>query len=223
MPYTLTLRALLAAIARTTAMLLAGCSSNEARSSSSAPASTQTSTAPTTAPATTPGPAPTTTVPVATTEPEPVATIPIPTDDAAAAITRTLEDTWAILTGPDQVREWFHLEHITGDMRPGGDLVFHWAEHGTHYARVEALEPPSRFAFRWTLVSGQPIREGNSTLVEFTLETEGRGTRLRVLESGFASLDGGDEAQRMHIEQNTGGWTGTFEGIARYVSSRAAV
>ncbi len=134
-----------------------------------------------------------------------------------------LEDTWAILTGPEQIREWFQLERISADMRPGGDLVFHWAEHGTHYARVEALEPPSRFAFRWTLVSGEPIREGNSTLVEFTLETEGRGTRLRVLESGFASLDGGEEAQRTHIEQNTGGWTGTFEGIARYVSSRAAV
>lgn len=134
-----------------------------------------------------------------------------------------LDDAWAILTVPENIRDWFELETIAADMRPGGDIRFHWTEHGTVHARVEAFDPPSRFAFRWSLVAEEPIRPGNSTLVEFTLEPEGRGTRLRVLETGFASLDGGEAAQRAHIEQNTGGWTGTFEGIARFVASRAAV
>lgn len=134
-----------------------------------------------------------------------------------------IDDAWAILTLPENIRDWFELESITADMRPGGDIRFHWTEHGTIHARVEAFDRPRRFSFRWALVAGEPIREGNSTLVEFTLVAEGQGTRLRVVETGFATLDGGEAAQRTHIEQNTSGWAGTFDGIERFVASRAAV
>ena len=70
-------------------------------------------------------------------------------------------------------------------------MVLRWAEHGASRGRVVAVEPPTRFAYRWAPFKdpgGEEPVEGNSTLVEFTLQPEGDGTRLRVVESGFASL-----------------------------------
>jgi hypothetical protein len=43
-----------------------------------------------------------------------------------------------------------------------------------------------------------PYDPAATTLVEFSLEPEGTGTRLRLVESGF-----GDER---HREENSGGW-----------------
>ncbi|WP_225991217.1 SRPBCC domain-containing protein [Actinomadura montaniterrae] len=60
--------------------------------------------------------------------------------------------------------------------------------------RVEKVEPPTYVAYRWaSAFPGEELREGNSTLVKFTLSAEGGKTRLRVVESGFAALAGSDE------------------------------
>ena len=53
---------------------------------------------------------------------------------------------------------------------------------------MDAVEPPTRFAFRWALSRDAAPAEGNSTSVEFTLAEVGDGTRLRVVERGFAAL-----------------------------------
>ena len=42
---------------------------------------------------------------------------------------------------------------------------------------------------------------GNSTLVEFTLAAEGDGTRLTVVETGFAGLDTTPEQRKRNLEQ----------------------
>jgi hypothetical protein len=49
-------------------------------------------------------------------------------------------------------------------------------------------------------------RDGNATLVEFTLTPVGNGTRLRVVESGFRDLAIPEENQLAAANDNTGGW-----------------
>jgi uncharacterized protein YndB with AHSA1/START domain len=65
-----------------------------------------------------------------------------------------------------------------------------WAS-GDFPVRVVKVEPPRYVAYRWaSAYPGNEPTDGNSTLVEFTLTEEGGETRLRVVESGFASLAG---------------------------------
>jgi uncharacterized protein YndB with AHSA1/START domain len=50
--------------------------------------------------------------------------------------------------------------------------------------------------------------EDNSTLVEFTLTPDGDGTRLYLVESGFATLDLPEETRATaSYESHSGGWT----------------
>jgi uncharacterized protein YndB with AHSA1/START domain len=96
---------------------------------------------------------------------------------------------WAALTEAEHVAGWFG-DAAEVDLRPGGKMVFGWKEFGDHHARVERVEPPGFFSYRWARPTSVEPAEGNSTLVEFTLVPEGAGTRLRVVETGFASLAG---------------------------------
>ncbi|MGH3246906.1 MAG: SRPBCC domain-containing protein [Trebonia sp.] len=80
--------------------------------------------------------------------------------------------------------------------------------------RVEKVEPPTYVAYRWSSAfPGQELRESNSTLVEFTLSTEGGKTRLRVVESGFAALSGSEELCDEAIRFNTEGWPQVFGAV----------
>ena len=91
--------------------------------------------------------------------------------------------------------------------REGESMVAKDAEHGDFPVRVEKVVPPTYLAYRWaSAFPGEELREDNSTLVEFTLTSEGDKTRLRVVESGFATLAGSDELRRQAVEDNTGGW-----------------
>lgn len=140
-------------------------------------------------------------------------------------IAAPVERVWALLTEPEHINGWFTDAGAEIDLRPGGALVLRWAEHGTAHARVEAVEPPHRFSYRWTAhhaAEGAEPVDGNSTLVEFTLTPEGSGTRLRVVESGFDALDTSrDQAQRNH-DDNVGGWTEMTQRIADYAQKVAA-
>uniref|UniRef100_A0AAU2VL70 SRPBCC domain-containing protein n=1 Tax=Streptomyces sp. NBC_00008 TaxID=2903610 RepID=A0AAU2VL70_9ACTN len=91
--------------------------------------------------------------------------------------------------------------------REGESLVAKNSEYGEFPVRVEKVEPPAYLAYRWASASpGVEPGEGNSTLVEFTLTPEGERTRLRVVESGFAALTGGEEVRGQSLKDNTEGW-----------------
>jgi len=116
---------------------------------------------------------------------------------------------WKLITEAEHLGRWFADAGAEIDLRPGGAIVLRWGEHGTSRGRVVAVEPHTRFSYRWAPFKdpgGQEPLEGNSTLVEFTLAPEGDGTRLRVVESGFASLDTSDEQRARNVEGNTRGW-----------------
>ena len=98
-------------------------------------------------------------------------------------ITAPVERVWSVLTEAEHIGGWFADAGAEIDLRPGGALVMRWEEHGMVRARVETVEPPNRFVYRWTAhhaEQGAEPEDGNSTLVEFTLAPEGEATRLRV-------------------------------------------
>ena len=103
-----------------------------------------------------------------------------------------MERVWEVVTEAEHVGRWFGDSGAEIDLRPGGAMTLTWREHGTANAVVEAVEAPSRFAFRWALEASEEVRPGRSTFVEFTLAPERDGTRLRVVESGFESLETSD-------------------------------
>lgn len=107
-------------------------------------------------------------------------------------------------------------ETVQGTMAEEGQtLVVTHSEHGEFPLRVEKVDPPHYLAYRWvSAFPGEELREDNSTLVEFTLTPEGDGTRLRVVESGFATLPTSDENRRNVVKDHTGGWEQCFTTLA---------
>jgi uncharacterized protein YndB with AHSA1/START domain len=124
-------------------------------------------------------------------------------------INAPVERVWELITEAEHLGRWFGDAGAEIDLRPGGAMVLRWAEMGTSRGRVVAVEPRTRFSYRWAPFKdpgGEEPVEGNSTLVEFTLHREGDATRLRVVETGFASLATSDAQRARNVESNTGGW-----------------
>ena len=92
---------------------------------------------------------------------------------------------WAALTTAEGLAGWFGNEADI-DLRPGGSAWMTWKNEGfTAQMRVERVEEPRVFGFTWH-ISGLPDDDPRRTYVEFTLEPADGGTRLTVVESGFA-------------------------------------
>ena len=124
---------------------------------------------------------------------------------------------WRVITEPHQIVQWFS-EEAEIDVSPGGHgrLVFRSGE--SYQLQVEAVEPPRRFAFRWVQPQGSVARPDNSMLVEFTLEPVGDRTRLRVVESGFDTVDWSDEKKARYAERHTDGWQTLLGRLREYAA-----
>jgi uncharacterized protein YndB with AHSA1/START domain len=127
-----------------------------------------------------------------------------------------LDTVWAVVTESEHVRNWFS-DSADIDLRPGGKAILTWKEHGAAHGRVEAVDPPHFFSFRWIRGAGTELREGNSTLVEFSLSAEDDGTRLRVVESRFPELDGSDADKARYAEEHRQGWELELDELREYV------
>ena len=123
---------------------------------------------------------------------------------------------WAIVTEARHLAGWFSDEAEI-DLRPGGRMLLTWRGHGTYEGRVETVEPPRAFAFRWQTRDGG-FSETNSTLVVMTLEPEGEATRLRVVESGFAGLPWPDDARARYADENAKGWLVELDELRDYLA-----
>jgi uncharacterized protein YndB with AHSA1/START domain len=140
-------------------------------------------------------------------------------------IAAPVERVWALLTEAEHLGRWFGDTGAEIDLRPGGAFSLSWEQHGTVRGRVVDVEPNQRFSYRWITVGDREHAEpgeGNSTLVEFTLRAEGDGTRLRVVESGFASLDAEAAQQSERYEDNRRGWGIKVRDLAEYAERVAA-
>lgn len=122
---------------------------------------------------------------------------------------------WAAITTAEGLGTWFGNE-ATIDLRPGGAATLRWAEGFTADLRVERVEEPAVFGFTWH-INGLPEEDPRRTYVEFTLEAAGAGTRLRVVESGFAQLP--DDAYHKAFDGNTEGWASELGELADYLDA----
>jgi len=131
-----------------------------------------------------------------------------------------VERVWELITEPEHVGRWFGDAGATIDLRPAGEMVIRWADHGTTRGRVVTVEPHTRFSYRWAPFrnpGGEEPVPGNSTLVELTLAPEGDGTRLRVAESGFASLAASEEQRVENHAGNT--WRSELDELREYAAN----
>jgi uncharacterized protein YndB with AHSA1/START domain len=109
---------------------------------------------------------------------------------------------WAALTTAEGLGSWFGNQ-ASIDLRPGGSARMTFGSDHTADMRVERVEEPAVFGFTWHIY-GLPEDDPRRTYVEFTLEPTGDGTRLTVVESGFAQLS--EAAFREAYDGNTKGW-----------------
>jgi uncharacterized protein YndB with AHSA1/START domain len=141
------------------------------------------------------------------------ATIP-DTIERSTELPHPVEQVWAAITDPAEFGRWFS-EEAEWELRPGAPMVLRWKQWGTAPGVIVAVEPKTRFVYRWG-TEDRPLEPGQSTLVEWTLApSDSGGTTLTVVESGFATLFNGPE----QIESNTQGWAEQFDNITRYLAS----
>jgi len=124
---------------------------------------------------------------------------------------------WAALTTADGLSAWFGQE-ATIDLRPGGSASMKWDSGHTADMRVERVEEPRVFGFTWHIF-GLPEDDPRRTYVEFTLEASGTGTRLTMVESGFAQLSG--DAHRTAFDGNAQGWVSELGELVDYLNAAA--
>lgn len=133
---------------------------------------------------------------------------------------------WRTVTEPDQIARWF-ADRVELDLRPGGQGELVLTSRAT--ARpikaalvVEAVEPPRRFAFRWSHPDGETPVAGNSVLVEFILSPEGEErTRLRVIETGLELVGWPDQEKARYVEEHNHGWAVHVDRLQQLFATRA--
>ena len=122
---------------------------------------------------------------------------------------------WAALTTAEGLGTWFG-DQATIDLRPGGSGQLKWASGDRARLQVERVEEPTVFGFTWH-INGLPEDDPRRTYVEFTLLPVGAGTRLTVVESGFAQLPG--DAHRTAYDGNTTGWASELGELVQYLDA----
>jgi uncharacterized protein YndB with AHSA1/START domain len=122
---------------------------------------------------------------------------------------------WTALTEAEHVASWF-CGSAEIDLRPGGRATFGWTGEGDFLAVIERVDDPTVLSYRRAQDAGTEPGKGTSTLVEFTLTEVPVGTLLRVVESGFDSLDVSPDAQVKAAAENTGDWAAELVQLKDY-------
>jgi uncharacterized protein YndB with AHSA1/START domain len=122
---------------------------------------------------------------------------------------------WTALTTAEGLGAWFGNE-ASIDLRPGGSARMSWTSGDTADMRIERVEEPTVFGFTWRIY-GLPADDPRRTYVEFTLEPVSGGTRLTVVESGFAQLPG--DVHSKAFDGNTEGWTNELGELVAYLDA----
>src|SRR5260370_6587169 len=94
-----------------------------------------------------------------------------------------VEVVWRTVTEPDQISQWF-ADRVELEAEPGGRGIMVFGDQASPVV-VEAVDPPTRFSFRWTHPAGEEPGAGNSMPVQATLGPDGgERPRLAVAEVG---------------------------------------
>lgn len=129
---------------------------------------------------------------------------------------------WQALSDAKEFGKWFGVDYSGESFVEGKDTVGQITNpgytHVTMTVTVEKIVPGLMLSFRWRPYAIEPDKDYSDepkTLVEFSIEPHGKGTLLKVTESGFDGIPAyrRDEAFRM----NDGGWASQMEQIKKYV------
>ena len=131
---------------------------------------------------------------------------------------------WRALTDVQQFNQWFGVS-LGAPFTPGaavrGNLTNAKYAHVTMTLWVETMEPERRFAFRWhpyAIEEGIDYAAEPTTLVTFTLEDAGAGTRLTIVESGFDAIPASRRAKAFSMNER--GWAGQAENLRKFVEAQ---
>jgi uncharacterized protein YndB with AHSA1/START domain len=127
------------------------------------------------------------------------------------------ERVFQAIADPKQIVKWFP-DRIEGKLDKGERPVFDFGDYGKVAIYVVASDPHDYFAYRWVPSVGaseaDPLKQAN-TLVEFHLEDAPEGTRLKLTESGFASLPKG--VLEKSFKDNNEGWDAMLPRLEKYL------
>jgi len=130
-----------------------------------------------------------------------------------------IEVVWDVVTNPTHIVNWF-AEVATLDLRPGGVGSLTFTEHN-HVSplRVETVDPPNVYSYRWSQPDGEEPTEENSMLVEFILSEDQGVTTLRLVESGFAKNNWSEEKNQEYFDDHSNGWDFFVPRLASYAAT----
>jgi uncharacterized protein YndB with AHSA1/START domain len=123
---------------------------------------------------------------------------------------------WSVVTEPEQITQWFS-DSADIELQPGaeGTLTLRGSRKGSRSneqpekvvnLRIERVEPPRYFSFRWDYPAGADPDESNAPLVEFTLTEVGETTTLKLVESGLRRPDWTDDENERYVADHERGW-----------------
>ena len=129
---------------------------------------------------------------------------------------------WRALTDVAQFNAWFGVK-LSAPFVPGaevsGQITIRDYDHVTMTIWIETMEPERFFSFRWhpyAIEPGIDYADEPTTLVSFTLEDSGKGTRLTIVESGFDAIPESRRAKAFAM--NSSGWAGQAENIRKFLA-----
>jgi uncharacterized protein YndB with AHSA1/START domain len=133
-----------------------------------------------------------------------------------------IEKVWKALTDHKEFGTWFRVD-LESPFRTG-QVTFGRATYPGHeglpfWVLVQVIEEPYCFCFIWpadeSVRPDDPELEHKVTRVEFTLQPDGKRTKLKLRESGFESLP--EDKRLQAFRDNGSGWDVQTQNIQTYV------
>lgn len=129
----------------------------------------------------------------------------------------TPQKVWRAITTSEGLSQWFG-DRVTMALTEGSAIHFEWDAYGSVGGEIETVQPMSKFSYRWRahgVSENEPMTEANSTLVTFELTPTASGTKLRVLETGFATLH--PDYRERAFRENQSGWATELAELVDYL------
>ena len=141
--------------------------------------------------------------------------------EVAVEIGATVEEVWQALTDADELMRWFPL---TAEVTPGegGSMRWAWDDGWSWVSTIERWEPGRVLGLgnrdqRPFDAHGQPLPAGQvapaNLAMEFTLESDGGITRLRLIHSGFGQGAAWDD----ELDGVSVGWQSELASLKHYL------
>jgi uncharacterized protein YndB with AHSA1/START domain len=132
------------------------------------------------------------------------------------------EVVFEVVSSPDHVKHWWPDE-AQYEPTPGsvGEIVFgdRNGDGKVESFTVVDASPPRSFSFRWTNPADTDAAPGNSLLVTFDLTPSGRGTLLRLTETGFREMGWEVAVLEEQYADHLTGWDYYLPRLVSYVAT----